>query len=47
VVLQWTADVIDSPSRPDNKLPAEALEVGTEVRPLIESQRIEFMELLT
>ena len=47
VVLQWTADVIDSPSRPDNKLPAEALEVGAEVRPLIESQRIEFMELLT
>lgn len=46
VVLQWTADVIDSPSRPNNPLPAEALEVGAQVRPLIESQRIEFMELL-
>ena len=47
VVLQWTADVIDSPSRPDNALPAEALENGAKVRPLIESQRIEFMELLS
>ena len=46
VVLQWTAEVIDSPSRPNNPLPAEALEVGGQVRPLIESQRIEFMELL-
>jgi hypothetical protein len=47
VVLQWTADVINSPSRPDNALPAEAMEAGAKVRPLIESQRIEFMELLS
>ena len=47
VVLQWTAEAIESPSRPNNPLPPEALEVGAQVRPLIESQRIEFMELLT
>lgn len=47
VVLQWTAEIIDSPSRPNNPLPPEALEVGAQVRTLIDSQRIEFMELLT
>lgn len=47
VVLQWTADVIASPSRPNNPIPPEALEVGAQVRTLIESQRIEFMELMS
>jgi|TARA_B100001971_G_scaffold43751_1_gene38696 hypothetical protein len=47
VVLEWTDEAIQSPGRPGNDLPQAALEVGAKVRPLIESQRIEFMELLT
>ena len=47
VFLEWTADRIESPYRGENKLPAGAIELGPQVRELIESQRIEFMELLT
>jgi hypothetical protein len=47
VVLEWSDEAIKSPSRPGNDIPREALEVGAEVRKLIESQRIEFLELLT
>ena len=47
VIVEWTADVIDSPSRPGNDIPQEALGVGAEVRELIESQRIEFLEMLS
>ena len=47
VFLEWTADRIESPYRGDNNLPAGAIELGPQVRELIESQRIEFMELLT
>jgi len=45
VILQWTDSSIMSPSRPGNDIPKEALEVGGEVRKLIESQRIEFLEM--
>ena len=47
VYLEWTDDKIMSPSREGNDIPPAALEVGAQVRELIESQRIEFMELLT
>tara|TARA_Y100000310_G_scaffold58210_1_gene53491 strand:- start:7421 stop:7738 length:318 start_codon:yes stop_codon:yes gene_type:complete len=47
VVLEWADEAIQSPMRAGNALPAAALEVGAEVRPLIEGSRIEFMELLT
>ena len=47
VCLEWTDETIRSPYRAGNVLPQEALAVGAEVRKLIESQRIEFMELLT
>ncbi len=47
VCLEWTDEVIQSPSRAGNVLPKEALAIGAEVRKLIESQRIEFLELLT
>jgi hypothetical protein len=47
VFLEWTDDAIQSPGRPGNPLPQEALQIGGEVRPLIESQRIEFYERLT
>jgi len=47
VCLEWTDGTIRSPFRAENVLPQEALAVGAEVRMLIESQRIEFMELLT
>ena len=47
VFVEWTDDTIQSPSRPGNALPQEALQIGGEVRKLIESQRIEFYEMLT
>lgn len=47
VVLEWTDNAIMSPSREGNNLPQEALAIGAQVRELIESQRIEFLELLT
>ncbi|MDA1257248.1 MAG: hypothetical protein O3C10_05315 [Chloroflexi bacterium] len=47
VVLEWTDDTIMSPSREGHKLPPEALELGGQIRPLIETQRIEFHELLS
>ena len=47
VCLEWTDDSIRSPMREGNDIPKEALEVGAKVRPLIESQRIEFLEVLT
>ncbi len=45
VILQWTDDSIQSPGRPGNDIPKEAMAVGAEVRKLIESQRIEFLEM--
>ena len=47
VCLEWTDESIQSPYREGNVLPKEALTFGAEVRKLIESQRIEFLELLT
>ncbi|WP_342841515.1 hypothetical protein [Candidatus Lucifugimonas marina] len=47
VCLEWTDQALQTPTRADHELPTEALELGAEVRSLIESQRIEFMELLT
>ena len=47
VCLEWTDRSLETPTRGGHKLPAEALELGGEVRDLIESQRIEFLELLT
>ena len=47
VCLEWTDAALQTPTRADLKLPVEALDLGAEVRKLIESQRIEFMELLT
>ncbi len=47
VVLDWTDDAIMSPSREGHVLPQDALELGAEIRPLIESQRIEFLEMFT
>ncbi len=46
VVLDWTDDAIMSPGREGNDLPQAALDLGAKIRPLVESQRIEFMELL-
>ena len=47
VCLEWTDRSLETPPRSGHSLPAEALELGAEVRKLIESQRIEFLELLT
>ena len=47
VILEWSDSTIQSPMREGNDIPKEALEVGGQVRELIESQRIEFLELLS
>ena len=47
VVLEWTDEALMSPFRGGHQLPAEALEVGGQIRPLVESNRIEFMEWMT
>tara|TARA_B100001146_G_scaffold121259_1_gene106518 strand:- start:50 stop:370 length:321 start_codon:yes stop_codon:yes gene_type:complete len=47
VCLEWTDKSLETPTREGHKLPAAALKLGGEVRKLIESQRIEFLELLT
>ena len=47
VCLEWTDDALQTPSRAGHTLPKEALALGGEVRELIESQRIEFLERLT
>ncbi len=47
VFLEWVADKIESPMRDGNNIPPEAMTVGAQVRELIESQRIEFMEYLS
>ena len=47
VCLEWTDKSLETPTREGHKLPAAALKLGGEVRNLIESQRIEFLELLT
>jgi len=46
VILEWQDDKIMSPSRPGNNIPAEVLEAGAQYRPLIESQHIEFYEMV-
>ena len=47
VVLEWTDEALMSPMRGDHKLPQAALDMGAQIRPLVESNRIEFMELMT
>ncbi|HJP28805.1 MAG TPA: hypothetical protein QF694_08345 [Dehalococcoidia bacterium] len=47
VCLEWTDKTLETPTREGHTLPSEALKLGGEVRKLIESQRIEFLELLT
>ena len=47
VVLEWTDEALMSPMRGENQLPAAALEVGAQIRPLVESNRIEFWELMS
>ena len=47
VVLEWTDEALMSPMRAGHSLPPAALEMGAQIRPLVESNRIEFMELMT
>ena len=46
VILEWQDDKIMSPSRPGNDIPLEAMEAGAKYRPLLESQYIEFYEMV-
>ena len=47
VCLEGADDALQSPYRGGNILPEEAMAVGADLRPLVESQCIEFLELLT
>ena len=47
VVLEWTDEALMSPMRGGHRLPPDALALGAQIRPLVESNRIEFMELMT
>ena len=46
VILEWQDDNIMSPGRPGNDIPKEALDAGGKYRHLIESQHIEFYEMV-
>ena len=46
VILEWQDDKIMSPMRPDNDIPPDGIEAGLKFRPLIESQYIEFYEMI-
>ena len=46
VVLEWQQDSIMSPSRPGNNIPKEIMEAGAKYRPFLESQHIEFYEMI-
>ncbi len=47
VILDWTDDAIMSPSREGLVLSPEAMAIGAEIRPFLESQRIEFLEMIS
>ena len=47
VVLEWTQENLGSPFKSDPPIPREALSIGGKVRELVESQHIEFWELMT
>lgn len=47
VVLEWTDDSIQSPMRAGNDIPPAAMEAGAAYRPYLESQKIEFFEMVT
>jgi hypothetical protein len=47
VYMEWTAEVIDSPYREGNVIPQSVSEAGRPNQGLIESNYIEFYELLT
>jgi len=46
VVLEWQQDSIMSPTRPGNNIPKEIMEAGAKYRPFLESQHIEFYEMI-
>ena len=46
VVLEWQQDSIMSPRSPGNNIPKEIMEAGAKYRPFLESQHIEFYEMI-
>ena len=46
VILEWTDDKILSPHRTGNDIPQEIREAGKKYRPLLETQHIEFYEMV-
>ena len=47
VVLEWTDEALRSTFRAEVQLPQAVRDIGAQVAPLIESNRIEIMELMT
>ena len=47
VVLEWTDEVLRSTFRADVQLPQAVRDIGGQVAPLVESNRLEIMELMT
>lgn len=47
VVIDWTDETLRSPMRADNDIPPAAMQIGAQVRELVEGSRIEFLELMT
>lgn len=47
VVMEWTAETIESPYRAGNEIPQEARDLSAKVRELTTDQWIEFAELYT
>ena len=45
VILEWQDDRRMSPTRACNNRPLEGIEAGSEFKPLIENQHIEFYEM--
>ncbi len=47
VALEWTQENLGSPFLSDPPIPKAAMQIGGKIRELIESQHIEFWELMT
>ena len=47
VYMEWESDVIESPYRAGNVIPQTTRDAGADLRDLVESQSIEFFELMT
>lgn len=47
VILEWTDDALMSPMRGGHSLPSAAMELGGQIRPLVEGNRFEIWEMMS